>query len=303
MIKPMSYLIVNDMVIFAEVVKQHGFTAASHVLGLPKSNISRRIKRLETHLGERLLERSTRQLHLTEIGEIYFRHCVHLLEEIELAETAVQQMQTIPKGLLKVSASITLGKALVAPYLAQFMKQHPAIQVQLLLTNRRVALIEEGFDVAIRLGKLEDSNLVVRGLGQSCMTLYAAPNYLSEQGYPTKLEDLAQHDVLMMNDSWKSHFWNFMEPQKRTIHLTPRFIVNDFATLHQMSLAGMGIALIPTYLCAEDVAAGHLVRILPAYSPAPVQVSAVYPSHRGAMLKTRVFLDFLSTTMTPLLQR
>lgn len=284
----------NDLAIFAQVVQSGSLTAAADALDMPKSNVSRRLARLETELGVRLLERTTRKLHLTEVGSLYYEHCRRILEEAEHAELSVQQRLAAPRGLLRISASHSVGQGLLAPILGEFLARYPDVQLQLVLTNRRVDLIEEGFDVVLRIGTLEESNLVARYLCNSSARCYAGPDYVARHGRPSTPQELSQHSCLIMSDMPQPDRWTFTSAQGReTVTVPMRAAVNDFGTLRRMVLANAGIALIPDHLCEQDVEAKRLVRLLPDWSLPPTALHAVYPSHRGATPKLRALLDFL----------
>ncbi len=285
----------NDMAIFAKVVDRGGFSAAGRALGLPKSNISRHLSRLENRLGVRLLERTTRMVRVTEIGDIYYRHCKRILDEVELAEQSVSRLLEKPRGHLRISASVTTGQHLLGPLTAAFMARHPEVRVELCLTNRKVDVIEEGLDLAIRIGRLEDSSLIAKRLGASGFRLCASPGYLAARNTPASPDGLVEHDCLIMPDLKTSSQWRLVGPSgTRTVSIKPRAIVNDFTTLRQIVLDGGGIAILPTYMCAELERDGQIVRVLPEWSLPAVEFHALYPSHRGATPKVRAFLEFIS---------
>lgn len=285
---------INAMVIFAKVVQAGGFTAAANVLGLPKSNISRHVSRLENELNVRLLERSTRRIRLTEIGEIYYRHCQRVIEEVEQAELSVNQMQEGPRGVLRVSASVTSGQQLLSPILSGFLLQYPEVQLQLELSNRRIDLIDEGFDLAIRIGPLADSRLVSRYLGKSRLYLYASKQYTRRMGAPVAPHELSDHRLLLMNEMGLNDALLLLGPQGvEKLPVMPYCTVNDFHTLHQLTNDGIGIAVLPHYMCNNEVKKRCLLRVLPDWEVPPLDFHALYPSHRGETPKLRTFLDFL----------
>ncbi len=288
----------NDMAIFARIVEAGTLTAAAARLGLPKSNISRRLARLEDALNVRLLERTTRSLRLTEIGEIYFRHCQRLLEEADHAEESIATLAEAPRGLLRVSTSITIGQHLLAPLLAAFMVAFPEVRLQLQLTTRRVDLVHEGFDLAIRAGELEDSSLVGRRLCQSTLSWFASPAYLKAYGKPGHPGELTGHDCLLLAeaDGVRNVHLIGLNGQER-FKIEPHAIVNDFSTLRTLAIAGAGIALIPDYMIGPAVGEQQLTRIMPNWSSPPIDIHALFPSHRGATPKVRAFLDFLVKTL------
>lgn len=289
---------INDMVVFARVVQAGGFTAAEDTLGLPKSNISRRISRLEEALGVRLLERTTRSIHLTEVGEIYYRHCQRIIEEAENAAFSVDNLMEAPRGLLRVSVSVTTGQQLLKPILPEFMNLYPEIKLQLHYSNRRTYIIEEGFDLAIRIGRLDDSTLIARHIGQSQLFLYASITYLKHKGMPSEPRQLIDHDYLAMSEEIPDHL-DLIGPSGRVkVKINPRLIINDFVTLHHAMLNDLGIAVFPNYMCTEFEKSGDLVRVLRPWSASPVDFHVIYPSRRGVTPKARAFIDFVTEKLT-----
>lgn len=287
---------VNDMVIFAEVVKAGGFSRAAEQLGRPKSSVSRRIANLESQLGVRLLERTTRKMRLTEVGQTFLRHCNHIADEVVMATQVVENLSSSPRGLLRISASYSVGLQLLGPVTTEFMRRFPDVKMQLTLSNRRVDLIEEGFDLAIRVGSLTESNLVAKKIGGSQLSFYASPVYLRAIKPPRTPAELAQLCVLHMSEHEIPAGLEFLGPQGvETISIAFRGLINDFHLLKQMLVDGVGIAILPSYLCLDELAAGQLVKILPEWSLPEVGFHAVYPSHRGVTPKLRAFLDMLGT--------
>ena len=285
----------NDMTVFAAVVEHSGFSAAGRALGLPKSNVSRRVARLEDALGARLLERSTRRLRLTEVGTIYHRHCRRIVEEAEHAERSVDELLEVPRGLLRVAATITAGQQLLGPLVAAFLSGHPEIDLDLTLTNRPVDAIEEGFDVVVRVGVLADSSAIAKPLGASRFHLYAGTAYMGARDAPDDPAMLAAHDCLVMGEDPSPTTWRLSSRGgERTIRVRPRVTVNDYTTLRRVAVDGGGIAPLPSYMCDELERNGELIRVLPGWSLPPVPFHAVFPSHRGATPKVRAFLDFLA---------
>jgi len=286
----------NDMAVFASVVKTGSFTAAGKALSLPKSNVSRRIARLEDTLNVRLLERTTRKLRLTEIGQSLYHHAQRIVEEADSANSLVESMTSRPRGILRVSASVFTGQKLLTPILPEFLKLFPELHLHLELSNRRIDLIEEGFDVAIRIGSMKDSTMIARYLGSIRIYLYCSPDYISFMGKPTGPEDLIDHHLLMMSDMSAGADETLRLKGTRgeeKISLTPYCSINDFQTLHHFASEGLGIAALPEYLCRKDFNSGSLERVLPTWEIPPVEFHAVYPSRRGAMPKLMVFLDFV----------
>ena len=283
----------NELAVFTYVVEHGGFTAAAEATQLPKSNISRRIASLEERLGVRLLERTTRKVHVTEIGDIYYRHCRRMLDEADDADLYVEQAMEIPRGTLRVSATVNVGQHLLAPMAAEFMSQYPEVQFELIWTNRLIDVIDEGFDLTIRIGALQDSSLVARRLGQWRLFLYASAEYLKARGTPQNPEDLQDHDCLVMSDMRASNQWMLSKGGiTEQVVLTPRASVNDFDTLRRMVADGGGIAILPNYMHFGDYHS-RLVRVLDDWTGRLTELHAIFPSRRGATPKVRAFLDFL----------
>lgn len=286
----------DDMMVFRLVVEQGSFTKAALAMGLPKSNISRKISRLENLLEARLLERSTRSLHLTQLGQVYYQHCIRIHEEAERANECVEVLSSSPKGRLRVCASVSIGQNLMVKKLASFYQQYPEIELDLQLLNRRIDLVEEGFDLAIRVGELEDSSLISKPLFELKLHLYASPDYLAgtQQGI-TALADLTSHHCLYMNASNDKARW-FLQSQdeKRELDFQPIISCNDFSSLFQLTCDGLGVALLPDYLCTEALQQGRLIKVLPQWQGKSVAVNAIYPSRKSMTPKLRAMLDFLS---------
>ena len=233
------------MMIFVKVVECGSFTLAADAIGLPKSNISRKVTRLENELKVRLLERSTRSLHLTEIGEIYFRHCLRIKEELENANQSIELLNQAITGTIKISASIGVGQHLLTPLLAEFKAKFPQIRLSLDFTNRRVDLIEEGFDLVVRVGESPDSNMISKKLKSVDMHLYASKHYLAamsslDNGL-NKLSDLALHPCLFMDAIESKARWHLVDgDSQHFIDLEPDIRANDFYTLASLAEHGLG---------------------------------------------------------------
>ncbi len=287
----------NDMWYFAEVVEKGGFAAASRSLGLPKSRLSRRVAELETRLGVRLLQRTTRKLSLTAVGEMFHRHCVAMREEALAAEQAVDQSRTEPQGTIRVACPVTLAQTAIGEILPQFLLRFPQVTVDMRISNRAVDLVEEGFDVALRVrNSLDDSgSLVVKHLGHSNTLLVAGPAQIARQGQPERPQDLPRYDTVAMAAMHGRTSWQLMGPAGTGIVVqhTPRLIADDLLTIKMAVLQGVGIGWVPDYMCQAEIDAGALVRILPQWSPPLGIVHAVFPSRRGLVPAVRQFLDFL----------
>jgi DNA-binding transcriptional LysR family regulator len=287
----------NDLVYFAEVVDRGGFAAAGRALGLPKSRLSRRVAELEARLGVRLLQRTTRKLSMTAVGEQYHRHCVAMREDAQAAADAVAQAQTEPQGIIRVACPVTLAQTTLGPILPQFLARYPQVRIDMRVSNRVVDLVEEGFDVALRVRPtLDDSgSLVVKNFGTSRTLLVASPAQLARQGQPAVLEDLARLDTVNMSVVGETATWQLVGPDSASHALQhrPRYVADDLMTLKFAVLDGTGMCILPDYLCSEELRDGRLVHVLPGWGPKPGVFHAVFPSRRGLVPAVRKFLDFL----------
>jgi DNA-binding transcriptional LysR family regulator len=288
----------NDMLYFAEVAEKGGFAAAGRQLGIPKSKLSRRVAQLESRLGVRLLHRTTRKLSLTEVGEVYLRHCLAMRDAAQAAAEAVEQVQTAPRGTVRVACPVTLAQTTVGPIMAMFLCRYPLVRVDMRVSNRAVDLVEEGFDIALRVRPtLEDSgSLVVKNLGESRTHLIASPSLLRRQPLPGQSpHDLAALDSVAMSSTDGKTTWNLQGPAGASFTLvhTPRYVADDLLTLKFAVLQGAGFGLLPEYMCHEELGDGRLVMLLPGWAPAPGVFHAVYPTRRGMVPAVRRFLDFL----------
>ncbi len=287
----------NDMMVFRTVVEKGSFTGAANSIGLPKSNISRKVSRLEESLGVLLLERSTRSLRLSEIGEIYYQHCVRIHEEMSNASHCVEAMSAVPKGWLKVAASVAVGQTLLAPKLAQFYQEFPQVKIDLQLSNRRIDIIEEGFDLAIRVGPSPDSSLISRKLCSVDLHLYASNHYLKKNLKNNPIlhaDDLAKHACLFMSDSSNKQRWElFDQDKKHHVNFNAAFICDDFSIIYQQVINDMGIALLPDYMCEHDLQEQKITRVLNKLVGRSVDIYAIYASRKGVTPKLRALLDYL----------
>jgi len=284
----------NDMMVFLAVVETGSFTLAADRLGIPKANVSRKVSKLEHRLKVTLLERSTRSQHLTEAGSEYLKHCKRIHEEIDLANAAISEITESYKGKLKVGASVATGQQILKPCLANFMHQYPDINIQLNLVNRRVDFIEEGFDVVIRIGHLEDSMLVAKKLGTISRRIFASHNYLKHQNEPIHPEQLCDHKILVMNALNNDTRLPLQTKNNKsfTVDCTPRLLVDDFTILKQAILDGIGIGVLPEYMVKKEISSGEITQILPDWGMEDVDVYALYPRNRSKIPKVKAFIDF-----------
>lgn len=294
----------NDMYYFAKVIEFGGFMAAGRALGIPKSRLSRRIKELETSLNVQLLHRTTRKLALTDVGTVFLRHCQTVLEEARAAREEIDRVNASPRGTIRVSSPMTIAQFLLAPHLADFLKQYPEVNVVLDVSNRRVDLIDEGIDVAlrVRMGSLEDTSLVMRTLGRSHSILVASPDFLSRYGEPDCPKDLVNYPMLSLHQPNEQYSWRFNSEDGKVVDVTttPRLLTDDMVVLREIALAGEGMAALPLLLIHQEVKQGKLVRVLPNWHLPYGLLHAVYPSRRGLLPAVRVFIDFLSSNVLEL---
>ncbi|WP_417583900.1 LysR family transcriptional regulator [Nitrincola sp.] len=275
---------------FTEVVRLGTFSAAARHLNVSASHISRLVVKLEQQLGTQLLYRTTRKIRLTDAGRLYYEHCKHLFEGFREAESAINDLQSSPRGVLKITAGYTFGERYIAPLINAFMLLHPQLEVRLHLTNRRVDLIEEGYDLAIRIGPMEDSSLIARRLWTREEMVVASPAYLAEQGVPLTLMDLSRHQCLIGSRDR----WLFLDQgTRREMRVQGRLHANSGIVLLDAALKGMGLVQLPAYYIAEYLEKGELVPVLQDFAFKDSAIWVVYPQHRHLSSKVRMFIDFL----------
>jgi len=291
----------NDLLLFARVADLGSFSRAAERLGVPKSTVSRRVSALESRLGERLLQRTTRKLTLTELGQAVLEHAHHVAEEVEAAASLAQNRQVQPSGRLRVTMPGDLGNLVLAPMLAQFALKHPAIVLEVDLSSRFVDLIGEGYDLAIRMGELrDDASLAARRVAVFTNCLYASPAYLKRRGTPPGPEALMEHEALQITSrSGDPMPWTLHRGTQRWHGIPPtRAMVNSPELLMRMAVKGAGIAIVNDHFALAHVKRKELARVLPDWRPAPVSAWAVFPGRRLMPAKTRVFIDALAATLT-----
>lgn len=289
----------NDMRFFAEVVAQSGFAAAARKLGMPRSRLSRRVGLLEDELGVRLIHRSTRRFAVTEIGREYYRHCVAMMVEADAAQDVIDRVRSEPQGVVRMSCPSSVIYFQVGEMIARFVEQCPKVEVLLESTNRRVDVIHEGFDLAIRVHfpPFQDSDLVVRKLADSPQRLVASPSVLEGHSLPLVPADLAMLPSLAWDPTRSEHEWQLDGPNgaTSTIRHRPRFITEDMVALRLAALRGAGLCQFPTFVVADDVKAGRLIDLVPEWSPKAGVIQAAFPSRRGLLPSVRALLDFLAS--------
>jgi DNA-binding transcriptional LysR family regulator len=285
-----------SMAVFAKVVEAESFTLASSQLGMSKSAVSKAISALEDRLGARLINRTTRRLALTEVGRAFYERCARIVAEAEEAELAVTHLQESPRGQLRVNAPVSFGVLHLGPALAAFMQRYPELNLDLDLTDRYVDLIEEGFDLVVRIAaELENSSLIARKLADNEMVVAASPAYWNRCGRPARPEDLARHPCITYAYSRTPHEWPFVDAAGRrlTVRIAGRLHTNNGEASMHAAIAGLGVVRLPRFICGPMLASGELEAVLGHANPPPGGIYALYPHNRHLSTKVRVFVDFL----------
>ena len=285
------------MQVFVRVVEAGGLSAAGRALGLAPSTVTRRINELEAALGVRLLQRTTRTLSLTEAGETYFERAREIMGAVEEATLAVAARRGVASGILRGTVPASLARRHMAPAAADFMAQFPSVKVAMTVTDRVVDLVGEGMDLAIRVGRLEDSSLLARKVGEARRLLCASPAYLKRAGKPATPADLAEHACLTFRDHPGRALWRFRKAGRRAdMRVSGPLVANDGETLVAAAAAGLGLVLLPAWLVGAEIGDGALVELLPDYAPDPPRtpLQAVFPPGPYSPVKVRAFIDFLA---------
>jgi len=290
----------TEMEAFAMVVDQGGFTDAAKKMGISKSAVSKHVSALEARLGARLLNRTTRRVSPTEIGLAYYDRARRVLNDAGEADALVTSMQVAPSGLLRISVATDFGVNLLSPVLGDFLQEFPDINVNMVLNNRYVELISEGFDMAIRVGELEDSTLRARKLTETSRRMIASPAYFEKYGRPTKIDDLNEHKLLHYSNQSAGNVWKITAPsgERRQVRSAGWLTVNDGQSLLHAATAGLGIAYLPSFLYADALRAGLVQEAMPELPMETLGIYAVYPPGRFTQPKVRAFIDFLAQTFT-----
>jgi DNA-binding transcriptional LysR family regulator len=288
----------QEMRAFAAVVDAGSFVGGADALQVSKAAISRQVADLETRLGVRMLHRTTRRLSLTPEGEVFYARCREVLAALEEAEAETTARSGEAVGALKVSAPVSFGLLHLAPLWGDFLQQHPAVTLELALSDRMVDLVEEGFDLAVRIARLPDSSLVSRRLSSTRMVLCATPGYLERHGLPAHPDDLARHQVLAYSLLASGNAWEFKGPDgTATVKVRPRMYTNSGDTCRTVALLHQGIILQPSFLIGADLRAGTLVEVLPEWKSLELGIYAVYPTRKHVLPKVRLLIDYLLASL------
>lgn len=286
----------NRVSAFVRVVQDGSFTAAARTLGLPKSSISRSVAQLEQDLGIRLLHRTTRQLHLTDAGAAFYERVSRALGDIDEATNAAADTQVDLSGVVRVTAPVDLGVWSLASIVARFVRKHPKIRVELSLTGRVVDLVAEGVDLAVRAGPLRDSSLIARRVGELQSVAYASPRYVARRGQPKELQDLARHDCVLFRSTSGRAVWDMSREDgaSASVEVTGLVAADDMSFVRKAVLAGSGIGLLPTFLCARAELTGRLVRVLPEWEVNGAVLHLAYPSARFVPQRVIVLREYFA---------
>lgn len=285
------------MVLFARVVEAGSFAAAARDLGLTRAAVSKQIAALEERIGAQLLNRTTRSMHLTEIGAEFYARCARIAEEAEEAERAVASLQGEPRGVLRISAPSTFGRRYLAPLVAPFLEDHPEISIELVLDDSHPAPAAEGFDLAIRIAARIDSSAEARLLAESAHVVCGTPDYFAAHGVPERPEDLRRHRCLLYGALPTPRVWRFRDG--KTVRVSGPFQVNHGEALRRALLDGLGVAYLPRFIAGEDLESGALRAVLEDWAWSNQRIFAVLPRHRTLTPKVRAFLDRLEEHFQP----
>ena len=287
----------NTLYYFTQVVEHGGFAAAGRALDMPKSKLSRRIAELEERLGVRLLHRTSRQCSLTEIGQAYYQRCLAMRVEAESAAELIERNRSEPQGLVRISCPTALLNSWVGPMLSRYMLKYPLVELFIESTNRRVDLIHEGFDIALRVRfpPLENTDMVMKVLANSTQCLVGSPAFVERLSTPASPADLSGLPSLHWGAAQREYQWELLGANgaSAVIRHSPRMVTDDLLALRHAVLEGIGVAHLPTVVVREDIAAGRLVELVPGWAPKCGIVHAIFPSRRGLLPSVRALIDFL----------
>lgn len=286
----------TDIAVFTQVVESGSFTAAAERLSLSKSVVSKYVTRLEERLGARLLNRTTRRISLTEIGRRFYEQSRRGLQEIEEAEAEVSRLQGEPRGILRINAPMSFGVLHLAPAIPELLEQYPELSVDLHFDDRKIDVIEGGFDVSVRISELADSSLVARRIGPCKHTLVASPNYLERHGMPKTPVELVDHNIISYQYQESAQQWEFTNPEGKAVMVPVKGTVqmNNSLGMREAVLNGAGIMRTPTFVVGNDIQQGRLLPVLTHYQTLQLSIYAVYPQRRHLSPKVRAFVDFLA---------
>lgn len=288
----------TSMKVFAAVVDGGSFASAADRLDISRAMASKHVSHLEEHLGTRLLQRTTRKLMLTEIGSVYYERCVQILADVAEAEEGAAHFSETPRGTLRLTVPVSFGVLHMGPLISEYLKRYPEVRIDILMADRRVDLIEEGLDLALRIGALTESGLIAKRLGSDRVAVCAAPDYFERHGVPTTPEDLVRHNCLTYSYATSGDEWRLTGPDGtvHTVKVSGSLRASNGDMTKLGALDGVGIIRQPLFLIGDDLRAGRLVEVLKDYRSQELGIYALYPSRKHLSAKVRVFVDFLAET-------
>ena len=287
-----------SMSVFRRVVEAGSFSAVARAMTLSQPTVSKHVAALERRLGARLINRSTRQLNLTDAGRDYYEHCVRILDDLAEVETRVGGGKSQPEGMLRVSMPMAFGRLQVLPHLWRFLAEYPDLNIDLLMDDHNIDLLKEGVDVVIRMGPMASSSLIAQKIGDFARVAIASPEYLADHGEPKVPADLKHHDCLVFTLLATQNEWHFRSLKgAEKIRVDGRFSSNSPDAIREAALAGMGIAVVPLWLIQDYLEQGQLKIILGDYKPIPIEIHAAYPDRRFVPSKVRYFIDHVRATL------
>lgn len=276
---------------FVYVAENESFTLASKKMAISTAQVSRQISALEKRLNIKLFYRTTRKVSLTEEGRIFYQHCRSVLDGLDAAERAITNLQSKPQGKIKLTAPVTYGEKQILPLVNDFLKQYSDVEVSAYLSNQRVDLVEDGYDLAIRLGNLSDSSMMAKKLGERSNFVCASPLYLQKHGIPHSISELNKHSCLLGTND----YWHFRESDKeKSVRITGRLRYNSGYSLTDAALKGLGIVQLPDYYIKQHLQSGELVTLLDNYRAPDEGIWAIYPQNRHLSPKIRLLVDYLA---------
>ncbi len=288
-----------SMSVFRRVAETGNFSEVAREMDISQPTVSKHVAALERHLSIKLLNRSTRQLSLTEVGKQYYDRCIHILDELIETESLLRNQESVPTGTLRINTPVTFGEICIVPHLWQFLDKFPELTIDLIMDDHYVDLVKDGIDVAIRIGPMPDSALVAKKLGDSPRVVFASPSYLKQRGEPKKLQDLQKHNCIVYTLLTTRNEWHFIGPNgEETVRVNGRFSANNPRTICDAVIDGQGIAVAPLWLVNKYIETGQVKVVLENYVPTPLEIHAVFPGRRYVPAKVRCFIEYFSKQMS-----
>jgi len=284
-----------SMKVFRRVAETGNFSEVAREMEMTQPTVSKHVAALEKHLKIKLLNRSTRQINITDVGKQYYDSCINILDQLRETESLLQNQESVPTGCLRINTPITFGEICIVPHLWQFRAEYPDLNIDLIMDDHYVDLVKSAVDLAIRVGPMADSSLVAKKIGDSPRVTVASPEYLANHGEPEDLQDLKNHDCIVYTLLTTLNEWHFTGPNgKESIRVKSNFSVNNPRTIREAVLQGQGIAVTPLWLIGKHLETGQAKIILKKYEPTPLEIHAVYPGRQFVPVKVHCFIDYIS---------